>query len=620
MKIPIDLKSGEVVDKKPADLIVGIDLGTTNSLIAYIENEKPVTIKSPGDKNSLTPSVLFISEDGKIVVGDEAIPFLNSNPENTVYSVKRLIGKLAGDIDEIKSNIGYKIVNDSGESMVQVKVNNQVYSPIELSAEILKTLKQKAEKQLNLSVSKAVITVPAYFNDIQRQATREAGKLAGLDVLRIINEPTAASLAYGIGVDRNMQLNVAVYDLGGGTFDISILHLEDGIFEVLSTHGDTYLGGDDIDKIIIAYWADTLRLTQDQLVNDPVLHQNLRLTAEEAKKALTTFDSFETDFNGNTLSLSRTLFNQLIEPVILKTIDSCKQALADSGLTKSDINKVILVGGSTRIPYLKKTLETFFGQVPDDSLNPDEVVALGAAIQADILAGNRKDILLLDVNPLSLGIETVGGLMDAIIPRNSKVPNRAGRNYTTSVDGQTKLRISVFQGERDLVVNNRKLGEFTLTGIPPMPAGLPKIEVHFILDADGILTVKAEEKRSGTVTSVEIKSAYSISEEKMAEMLLESLKNAEEDLKKRALLEAINEANNVILASQRFIIQNKEYFSDQEMEQIKLLTDKLKESVKSESKEAIEGAMKALNDYSEPIAHKALDINVQKALKGVSMH
>ncbi|MCB0686875.1 MAG: Hsp70 family protein, partial [Saprospiraceae bacterium] len=458
---------------------------------------------------------------------------------------------------------------------------------------------------------------PAYFNDAQRQATRDAGKLAGLDVLRIINEPTAASLAYGIDQNTDIPQTIAVYDLGGGTFDISILRLEKGIYEVLSTSGDTFLGGDDIDRAISDFWIEQLEL---DLKSDKQKIQTLRLMAEKAKKELTMHTSFSDRSSHWNLELSREKFEEICKPIIDKTLESCRKALKDANLKKSEIDHVILVGGSTRIPFLKNEVSLFFEKPVNDSLNPDEVVALGAAIQANILAGKQKDMLLLDITPLSLGIETVGGLMDVIISRNSKVPISAGRNYTTSIDGQKNLRISVFQGERDLVENNRKLGEFILRDIPAMPAGIPKIEIAFIIDADGILKVRAKELRSEKTQQIEIKSTYGISEEEMARMLLDSLQHAQEDIAIKAVREAINEANHIILSTDKFIQQNKDVFKQPVLDELNTLKEQLRQTLESNDKNAIERAMKKLNTFADPLAHEAMDVQIGKAMKGKSIN
>jgi molecular chaperone HscA len=615
MKIPVDLKTGEIIENNKPEVIVGIDLGTTNSLVAFIQDGRPITIQNEISKNVITPSIIHFEEDGRIVVGEQAKQKSISFPKRTIFSVKRLMGKSYEDLKDFQSHLGYEIFASETSELVKIRVGSKYYSPIELSSYILKSLKEDAEKALKTTISKCVITVPAYFNDAQRQATRDAGKLAGLDVLRIVNEPTAASLAYGIGLDRNQSAKVAVYDLGGGTFDISILTIEDGIFDVLSTHGDTALGGDDIDRCIVDYWQKEYSLS----THEETQIQHLRLVAEKAKKHLTSNKYFSQEFQEHLLELTVQQLEILIKPIVDKTLVSCAQAIKDANIKIDDLDKVVLVGGSTRIPYIKMVLEQFFGQAPDASMDPDQVVALGAAIQADILAGNRKDILLLDITPLSLGIETVGGLMDVIIPRNSKVPHRAGRNYTTSVDGQKNLRISVFQGERDMVADNRKLGEFTLKDIPPMAAGIPKIEVQFLLDADGVLTVKASELRSEMNTSIEIKSTYGISEEEMALMLIDSIKNAEVDRNQRALLEAINEANNVLLSVEKFLSHNKEILSQNEVDKTILLSENLKNAVAKNQKDQIEEAMKVLDEFTTPMAHRALDHNIGQALKHKSI-
>ncbi|SFQ65946.1 Fe-S protein assembly chaperone HscA [Hymenobacter arizonensis] len=603
------------------EIIVGIDLGTTNSLVAYVhpDSRQPVAINDQG-RGSIVPSVVHFPADGaEPVVGNEAREFLLTDPQRTIYSVKRLLGKSYRDLGNHADQLGYKVIDDNSEGLVKIRVEDHFFSPIELSADILKELRARAEHALKTPVNRAVITVPAYFNDSQRQATRDAGRLAGLEVLRIVNEPTAAALAYGIGLDPSDEKTVAVYDLGGGTFDISILRIQQGIFEVLSTNGDTYLGGDDLDRVVAEHWSTTFQLPAS-FHSNPHLQQQLRLAAEMAKKYLSQHDDFTTQLTdeagqNTSVTLTRAQFNDLIRPLVERTITACRQAVADAKLT-TKLDAVLLVGGSTRVPLVYEAVSEFFGQPANNSLNPDEVVALGAAIQADILAGNRRDVLLLDVTPLTLGIETLGGLLDPIIPRNSKIPTKAGRQYTTSIDGQVNLKIAVYQGERDLVSQNRKLGEFTLQGIPAMPAGLPKVDVNFLLNADGILQVEAIELRSNTRQQVEIKPQYGLTDEQVEQMLMDSLVNAKEDVAARLLIEARTAAEQLLYQVDNFTRKNRQHLTEEEVSTTAAKVEVLRTALTGSDRDPILKAMDELDELTRPYAERVMNISIQQAMAG----
>jgi molecular chaperone HscA len=608
-KIAINIATGSLQQE---EIIVGIDLGTTNSLVAIIhpESKKPVALKEH-NSSSLVPSVIHFGKNAGITVGNEAKQYLVSDPANTIFSAKRLMGKTYNDVKNNSTSLAYKIIDDENK-LVKVQVGNVFYSPVDLSSLILKELKKQAEHILKTPVTKAVITVPAYFNDAQRQATRDAGKLAGLDVLRIINEPTAASLAYGFGLHKEETKTIAVYDLGGGTFDISILNINGGIFEVLSTNGDTYLGGDDFDAAVVDHW-----LSENTFEGEVSTHrQVLRLKAEEAKKYLSSNELFKTVYEGKEISLSREDFEAAIKPIVERTIASCKNALKDAGLKKNEVDEIVMVGGSTRVPLVKEMVSAFFEKKLNDSVDQDEVVALGAAIQADILAGNTTDMLLLDITPLSLGLETMGGLMDVLLPRNSKIPARASRQYTTYKDGQSGMKIAVYQGERDMVKDNRRLAEFNLTGIPGMPAGLPKVEISFLINADGILVVNAKELRSGVEQSIEVKPQYGLTDEDVEKMLLDSMEHAKEDMDLRALTEAKTEAEQLLQTTEKFLQKNFENLTQPEVTATSLAMQALQMAMDMNDKNLVQTKTEELNDISRPYAERIMDIAVGKALSG----